>query len=219
MKKWKYSAADVALMIVAALASPFVCLCGGAYCLWHTCTGRPPVFVGCGTSRVQAGRRRAVEQGLEKEAPVFLPPRRRALTLPLPSSPLDSVPGEVKQNTEDQSKSLFFGRLPLEVREMIYKYHLCNSTHIHIFRRRDNRLGHYQCHAAHRADSELLIREDFIGEGGRHPAVTCTNAWIPGRWKDDQLAEKLPLLKACRRAYDDPGESHFLQGLTRCQVF
>ncbi len=128
-----------------------------------------------------------------------LPRRKRALTLPLP---LPSSPaclrrkGKEEQRTEDQLQSLFLTRLPLEIRELIYKYTLANSTHIHIFRQVDRRLGHCNCHFAHRRVHQLGAGSP---RGGICPAVIeSTGPLIPAVGEEDGEA-LLPLLITCRR--------------------
>ncbi|KAL8916167.1 MAG: hypothetical protein Q9208_008668 [Pyrenodesmia sp. 3 TL-2023] len=60
---------------------------------------------------------------LAKEAPRFLSAvRKRSLTLPLPT--VKRGLWQRKQNTADQVHSVFFGRFPLEIRELIYEYYL-----------------------------------------------------------------------------------------------
>ena len=194
----------VVAIVLAVLLFPFVCL---GICLWWSicylwskCTGRDCDFAfrGCGTSIVQQRIHKNRERRCLEETPNFLGPRDRAFTLPFRGKISDSLPAE--QRNDCQSQSLFFAHLPLEIREVIYCYVLSSFLHIHIYRRQDKRLGHYKCHKAHRYDESLLHRGSFCGEAGsRHPALTPTNAWIPGRWNDNQIRELLPLFKACRR--------------------
>lgn len=129
-----------------------------------------------------------------------LPRRKRALTLPLPLPPSPAYlrkTGKGKQRTEDQLQSLFLTRLPLEIRELIYKYTLCNSTHIHIFRRVDRRLGHCNCHFAHRRVHQLRAGSP---RGDICPAVIqSTGPLIPAIGEDDDGEALLPLLITCRK--------------------
>ncbi|KAL8798899.1 MAG: hypothetical protein Q9182_006299 [Xanthomendoza sp. 2 TL-2023] len=164
--------------------------------------GQPPIGP-CGTAQARHARLRNQRRILEKEAPACLPLRRRALSLPLPPRTPGLVPKEPQQKTVNQLQSPLFGRLPLEIRRMIFEYSLCDFTHIHIFRRQDNRLGNYKCHATHRDSSQLITRGEWIGDTWKPSTMTCTNAWIPGKWKDDQTHPLLPLLKSCRRAYTE----------------
>ncbi|KAL8649293.1 MAG: hypothetical protein Q9226_005640 [Calogaya cf. arnoldii] len=162
----------------------------------------------CGNARMQETRRKEIARSYRQEAPAPLSkPRKRALTSPLPSCPANSRRlKRTRQTTADQSQSILFNRLPPEIREMIYAFALSDFAHIHLFRRRDNRLGHYKCYSIHRPDSQLLKPGTYdTGElkGCKYPAVTCTNAWIPGRWQDDEITELLPLLKTCRRVYSE----------------
>lgn len=188
------------VVVLVALASPVNCI----YAAWHVSTGQSFHF-GCGNARMQETRLKVIEKSLRQEAPIPLPSRRRALTLPLPPCPARSGrPSRTRQTTADQLQSVLYGRFPAEIREMIYEYALCDFTHIHLFRRRDNRLGHYKCYSVHRPDSQLLrpgIYDAGEAKGCKYPALTCTEAWIPGRWQDNEITELLPLLKTCRRVY------------------
>lgn len=186
-------------VILIALASPVICIC----VTWRVSTGKS--FDVCGTGRIQEAQRKGIERSLRQEAPIPLPSRRRALTLPsLPCPAGSGRPERTRQTTADQSQSVLYGRFPAEIREMIYEYALCDFTHIHLFRRQDNRLGHYKCHSIHRPHSELLrpgIYDTGELKGFCYSALTCTKAWIPGRWQDNEITELLPLLKTCRRVY------------------
>ncbi|KAL8853686.1 MAG: hypothetical protein Q9221_001497 [Calogaya cf. arnoldii] len=188
--------------VCVALLSPIICI----YAVWHISTGQPS-FSMCGNARMQATRRKKTKEAFQNEAPAPLPPRKRALTSPLPPSPagFGRLKG-IQQIAADQAQSILFNRLPPELREMVYEFALSDFAHIHLFRRQDYRLGHYKCHSVHRPKSQLLQPGIYnAGElkGCKYPAVTCTNAWIPGRWQDSEITELLPLLKTCRRVYSE----------------
>jgi len=175
--------------VLLTLVCPFACVYLGTKCLYDGCRGLIPGA----NERAEASRCRAEKTKLQKEAPKPMGRRKRALTLPLPDQRNDVLPWKPAQRTEDQSQSAFFGRLPYEIREMIYEYALAGSMHIHIFRRTDRRLGHYKCYREHRPLQETYY--DYHGKACR----SSTEAWIPRRWKDDQISEVLPLLRTCRR--------------------
>ncbi|KAL8789321.1 MAG: hypothetical protein Q9213_001244 [Squamulea squamosa] len=185
-------------VVLITVISPIICIYG----IWLVSTGQS--LKSCGTTRMQHARRKAEKRILRQEAPTPLSLRKRALTLPLPVESPAFLSKKVIRSTKDQLQSAFFGRLPLEIREMIYRYALCNFVHIHIYRRQDKRLGHYKCRSVHRPESHVLNPEYQAGQGCGYPSVTSTGAWIPGRWQDGDITELLPLLKTCRRLYFTP---------------
>ena len=148
-------------------------------------------------------RHRATEKAVENGTPKPVAQRKRSLTLPLPIGNENHVPSKMRhtiektQVTKDQSQSTLFGRIPFEIREMIYQHALANSMHVHIFRRTDRRLGCYQCYSKHRKAHDLMK----VLPGVDHPerSVTSAGAWIPGRCDDEESNRLLPLLKTCRR--------------------
>ncbi|KAL8679873.1 MAG: hypothetical protein Q9186_003893 [Xanthomendoza sp. 1 TL-2023] len=142
-----------------------------------------------------------------QETPKPLPvARKRSLTLPLPIQKRRLFWQNMEQKTADQSQSTLFGRLPLEVRELIYQHYLIASDDdrcLHIFRRTDSRLGHYICTGGHESHSHMPLRE------WGYDRISCTRAWE----KKDESSHQplfsssvLPLLKTCRRAYSELAE-------------
>ncbi|KAL8787657.1 MAG: hypothetical protein Q9213_002088 [Squamulea squamosa] len=176
----------------------------GGQCLWSLCSGRP-TGVYCGTGRETARRKYAEKQQQKKdqklwnnEAPRELPAvRKRALTIPLPSENLSFWKRE--QQTLDQLQSPLFGRLPLEVRELIFKYYLTpDGQPMHIFRRTDKRLGH--CFCTFEPGSHSHYPSFNWGYG--HPSRT--QAWQKISSGRPEFSNNiLPLLKSCRRAYSE----------------
>lgn len=162
-----------AIAVLLGLASPFIFV----YC---RCTDKPTNF------QVPMIKRWYQARCDRKKARTPIPPPRRALTLPLP--PLSS-PGCLsrigKQRTKDQLQSVLFGRLPLELRELIFEYALSGFTHIHIFRRTYRQVDHYKCHSSHRAH--------------QLQTASAPRSWIPVMCKDDEVQALLPLLTTCRR--------------------
>lgn len=131
-----------------------------------------------------------------REAPSPLPAvRKRSLTLPLRPKEARFWEREREQKTAEQLQSSFFGRFPLEIRELIYKYYLAPDERcLHVFRRTDKRLGHYRC----------------TGRQGSHPVMPLRD-WGYGLWFTGALQKYedihplvsstlLPLLKTCRKA-------------------
>ena len=186
---------DAAGWALLTLCFPCLCIGCGTWCFWQKITGKPAKFY-CGTrntrTRKEAELETIMEQALQAEAPAPLSRRKRALTLPLPTTPEGILAEGSKQTTGDQLQSDLFGRFPLEIRTMIYELVLADFTHIHLFRRQDNRLGHYKCHQRHRNESDLF--------NGEKPANTWTGAWLPGTWQSKEPSFSLPLLQTCRRA-------------------
>lgn len=109
---------------------------------------RYPLLLCLGYCATPRRRRTIAQQQIERRcrrrreyAPVPLSTsRKRALTLQLPSPKGN---GALKQRTRDQSQSIFFARLPLDVRLMIYKDAI-GGHDIHIIRL-NRRLGHVVC--------------------------------------------------------------------------
>lgn len=180
--------------ILVTLICPFACVYLGIECLCD----RYEVLMTRVILRVQASRHRAEQKRtLKREAPRSLGKRKRALTLPLPDQRSGLLSRELAQCTEDQLQSIWFGRFPYEIREMIYDYALTGFLHIHIFRRTDRRLGHYICHSKHREGRRPL--KEGPDNCCRTACESSTGAWIPETWVDDHISEVLPLLGTCRR--------------------
>lgn len=180
----------VSCVALVPLILPLLCVLAGIECICDRCK----IVKG----RVRASRHVAdEEQTLRKEAPKSLGIRKRALTLPLPDERSAALSREPTQCTIDQSQSTFFGRVPYEIREMIYGHAFAAPLHIHIFRRTDRRLGHYICHNEHRERRPL--RKTDVGNCCGTTCTSSSGAWIPGTWVDDHVSDVLPLLRTCRR--------------------
>ena len=134
--------------------------------------------------------REAREKAQGDYAPTPLPTTRpRALTLPLPEIEKNNM---VAQVTKQQGKSIFFRKLPLEIRMITYTYVLTTpSSWIHIIRKQHKRLAHFRC-------------KGFCKEQGRGPcwgSHTRYGEWKPG-WEGERAdGGNLPLLRTCRRMY------------------
>jgi len=180
--------------VLVTLICPFACVYLGIQCLCD----RYEVLIPRVNRRVLASQNRAEKKKtLKTEAPKPLGKRKRALTLPLLNQPRGVLSRKPAQCTKDQSQSTFFGRIPYEIREMIYEYAFAGFLHIHIFRRTDRRLGHYICHGKHREGRRPLKEgpDNCCGTACK----SSTGAWIPETWVDDHISEVLPLLGTCRR--------------------
>lgn len=150
----------------------------------------------CGTGHRVAVQRwepqSCLMEGLEQERPRPLPTsRKRSLTIPSVCASASFL--KRRKATSDQSQSTLFGRLPFEIRQMIYKHYLAGSEYLYIYRRTNNRLGHCRNDNKYR-----VICPPGLSWGFDH---TVTGAWDvtedPNRDRDDLLS----LLMTCRRAY------------------
>lgn len=188
-------------ILLLPILIPFVCLYVSGQYLWSQCTRRLiPGFCGNGyasAKREDANKKLAQREAkeLRKEAPTPLPAvRNRSLTLPLARA--RTRLWRRKRETADQLQSSLFGRFPLEVRELIYKYYLIPDRRcVHIFRRTDRRLGHYLCTGGHGSHFHMPLRP------WGYDQISSTRAWQ----KDQRIqpsfsSNLLPLMKTCRRA-------------------
>ncbi|KAI4220584.1 MAG: hypothetical protein LQ349_008051 [Xanthoria aureola] len=197
---------DVALIPCYIPLACLVCVVMGGQCLYSLLSDRPIGGV-CGHGSASAQRdyadlqlRRKDERLLEKEAPRPLPAvRKRALTIPLPETEGRSWWRKGRQGTLDQAQSSLFGRLPLEVRELIYRFYLApDGRRIHLFRRTDRRLGHCVCTDG--PDSHSYFPKLDWG----YDDPSRTRAWK--RYSAEKPVHSnnlLPLLKSCRRLYSE----------------
>lgn len=177
--------------ILVTLTFPFLCV----YLGMQSLCDRYKVSMPRVNRRVQAPRHRAEQKRiLEGEAPRLLGKRKRALTLPLPDIQSGLLSSQLAQCTGDQLQSVWFGRFPYEIREMIYDYALTGFLHIHIFERMDHRLGHYICHSNHR-EGRYLLEDGYQSCCG----IACKSSTGAEIWADDHISEVLPLLGTCRR--------------------
>ena len=185
----------VSMIIVCVLAAPFACIYGictcGYRCLESHYTGKPMAGP-CGTGHRTAMRRWEIEKALKKEAPVPLPAtRKRTLTIMPDASPQPSLLWRRRKATSNQLQSNFFGRLPLEIRSMVYAFTLVGSDHVHVHRRADRRLSHYGCGEQ---DGKMCPT------GSSWPSVrTISGAVTVGGKPDGDRHDLLSFLMACRR--------------------
>ncbi|KAL4951053.1 hypothetical protein BDW69DRAFT_201668 [Aspergillus filifer] len=129
-------------------------------------------------------------------APVALPRRRRALSIPLPRPRSSKEVGS--QRTFSQRNSRFF-RLPAELRDVIYRDILELSAHFHVWRTH-KRLCSISC----MQDSCFLAQDPACGRFVycRPPLAQDGSAQRVGVGKE-RRERILPLLTSCRRVYTE----------------
>lgn len=185
-------------VLLVSLMFPFICIGGTVYCgfivLRQQITGEP-VPGPCGTGTMRARSIWRTGKLLKKEAPRPLPPKRkRALTLPLSRR---AIIGLTRQGTIAQVDAIFFQRLPLEIREMIYSCALTSSTHVlHIFRRADRRLGHYRCNSKLEVPTSY---KQYQASRGLSVHQSATGAWVTASPCRNAASGPLSLLLTCRK--------------------
>ncbi|KAL8725490.1 MAG: hypothetical protein Q9166_007310 [cf. Caloplaca sp. 2 TL-2023] len=148
--------------------------------------------------RAASEQQKKAQKSFNKEAPQSLPViRKRALTIPLAKG--NTHFWERKQKTSDQLQSLFFGRLPLEVRDLVYRFYLTpDGLPLHLFRRTDKRLGHCFCTFGPESHSHMPQVE------WGYQDLSRTRAWrVYDNPRPPYSNHLLPLLKTCRRAYSE----------------
>lgn len=136
-------------------------------------------------------RRQNVRQGyisLSPEPYFLKSPRKRALTLPLPSN------GQRRQMTHDQSQSALLTRLPFDVRHIIWKECLGGMIHMDI---RDRRLVSIVCRNCEGALYNSTFCMCSRTEGPLRPQFHST-AWVGSSGPKRQL---LALLMSCRNMW------------------
>lgn len=110
--------------------------------------------ISCSCHFSSGTQRRARKKRIIDPRPSIPAPRKRALTLPLDGT--DDL-----QTTLDQSQSPFVGKLPLEIRLMIYDYALGNKT-VH-FRIENRKLRGVLCSKyPHHHDRFTATQEPWI---------------------------------------------------------
>lgn len=183
------------ILIFPFACTYIVCACGLKLVRVEWGDGKP-VSGYCGTGHHVAvqrwERQKILKREEEHERPKPLPKwRKRSLTIPNVCASASFL--KRRKATSDQSQSALFGRLPFEIREMIYKYYFAGSEYLYIYRRADNRLGHCRC------DNKYgVMCPPGLSWGFDH---TVTDAWnVAGNTNRDR-DDLLSLLMTCRRAY------------------
>ena len=145
----------------------------------------------------------AIKHSKKKEAPEPLPARRkRALTLPLP----DCASSKNPQETSLQEDSLFFTKLPLEIRRKIYGYILTDDQKVlQIYRKEDRRLSHFICDYKHQ-DCKEQNKISFTNSITHwyyddEPFYTATGAVKTTAEFKNRAHHLIPLLQTSRRVY------------------
>ena len=100
---------------------------------------------------------------------------------------------ELNSEVREQSQSTFFSRLPLEIREWIYRYALAGSDHVHIYRHSRRRLGSYSRDGLenHRKPSPELT--SACEEKGAGDLEKCTER------QEEMHHGLLSMLRTCRK--------------------
>lgn len=144
----------------------------------------------------------------QKMAPRPLPvrPPQRNLTIPAPPTVQISEKrdGSVvswehkRKKTLGQSQSGLM-KLPLELRQMIYKTVLGDSTMHIIFK--EHKLGHLRCKAPSAAECPLRYRDRMLlSRECCWGTVDAANIWAPmSGGKEPTDGDILPLLRTCRQ--------------------
>jgi hypothetical protein len=118
----------------------------------------------------------------EKEENGRFPLHRRKSTLSLTSVP----DPELDAKTHPQGQSIFFAKLPIEIRKMIYELVMGEEETVHLTLAVKKKFGHFLCDENQAADEECGCR---VLVGGRE-----------GRRLDRSM---LAMLKSCRRLYSE----------------
>lgn len=117
---------------------------------------------------------------LKAAAPNHGPVYRRQSTISI-----EDVGGEVGKRTFRQGQSMFFARLPLEVRRMVYGYVMGEET-VHLTMGAKTRFGHFVC-----------------GEEGEEGMKCRCKVLVGGRVGRRLGRECGALLRSCRRIYSE----------------
>ncbi|KAF2183823.1 hypothetical protein K469DRAFT_751244 [Zopfia rhizophila CBS 207.26] len=162
------------------------------------------VFASCfcpGHLRQQEPEEKKRFERRQRMAPRPLPvrPAQRTLTIPVPEKSMCLEPR--RGRTLDQSQSRLIG-LPLELRQMIYRCVLGDST-MHMILK-EERLGHLKC----KAPSAVECR---LGFNGRTLSRECcwgtfdfANIWTPMNGvKESTDGNIIPFLSTCRQIYSE----------------
>ncbi|KAF2471249.1 uncharacterized protein BDR25DRAFT_303317 [Lindgomyces ingoldianus] len=143
----------------------------------------------------------------QKMAPRPLPvrPPQRRLTIPVAQSAApektDCCAESSRGHTLDQSQSRLL-RLPLELREMIYRYVLGDST-MHMILK-EQRLGHLRCKAPSAVECPLGYNGLTLSRECCWGTVDSANIWAPmSGVMEPTDGNILPLLRSCRQVYSE----------------
>jgi len=131
--------------------------------------------------------------------PLAVRPPERALTIPVPAmaEPGRVLPTERRGMTLDQSASRLM-RLPLELREMIYR-HVVGDTTLHIILKK-HKLGHLRCKASSDTECPLSYNGRTLSRESCWGTVDSANMWSPMSGEDEPTdGDILPLLQSCRQ--------------------
>ncbi|KAF2734871.1 hypothetical protein EJ04DRAFT_465836 [Polyplosphaeria fusca] len=144
----------------------------------------------------------------QKMAPKPLPirPLERSLTLPMPSPVIDEKmavlsPESRRGKSLHQTQSRLM-RLPLELREMIWKAVVGDST-MHMILK-ENKLGHLRCKAPSAIECPLGFNGRTFSRECCWGNVDSANIWAPTSGiKEPTDGDIVPLLRSCRQIYSE----------------
>ena len=157
----------------------------------------------------------------QKVAPRPLPvrPLENNLTIPVPHSrrnDSEKSEPEVRRSGRgmilDQSQSPLM-RLPLELREMIYKAVLGNNT-MHMILK-ENKLGHLRCKAPSALECPLGYNGRTLSRECCWGNVDSSNIWAPKSGANEPTDGNIvPFLRTCRQMYVFPKQFQLSQTST-----
>ncbi|KAF2203696.1 hypothetical protein GQ43DRAFT_438617 [Delitschia confertaspora ATCC 74209] len=123
--------------------------------------------------------------------------RQRALSIPLP----DTECMNEGRKTLDQSQSRLM-RLPLELREMIYRNVLGDNT-LHMILK-EQKLGHLRCKASNALECPLRYNGRTLGRESCWGPVDSANIWAPKSGINEPTdGNIIPFLRTCRQVYSE----------------
>ncbi|PSN70639.1 hypothetical protein BS50DRAFT_570171 [Corynespora cassiicola Philippines] len=136
--------------------------------------------------------------------PLPVRPPERALTIPIPKAAVaDKSPFCARERkTLEQMESPLL-RLPLELRHMIYRAVLGDST-MHMILK-ENKLGHLRCKAPSALECPLGYNGRTLSRECCWGTVDSANIWSPmsGDIAEPTDGNILPLLQTCRQVYSE----------------
>ncbi|KAF2250713.1 hypothetical protein BU26DRAFT_562678 [Trematosphaeria pertusa] len=136
--------------------------------------------------------------------PLAIRPPERNLTIPLPtpSEKTAIYPQRERGRTVEQTHSRLM-QLPLELRQMIYRAVLGDST-MHMILKR-NKLGHLRCKAPSALECPLGYNGRTLSRECCWGTVDSANIWSPMSGNVDEPTDGniIPFLQTCRQIYSE----------------
>lgn len=177
-------------------------VCGPLLCCWITAVAC------CCPNRLRrnpdAPEKKRFERR-QKMAPRPLACRSREHRLSIPVSLREkelSCPGSQRGKTFDQTQSPLM-RLPFELRQMVYRYVLGDST-MHMILK-EQKLGHLRCKAESALACPLGYNGLTLSRECCWGTVDSANIWAPqsGNRNEPTDGGIIPLLRSCRQIYSE----------------